>query len=73
MLFYNRPLPGGFTSQVETLLPVKLTALQEKRLKWQLRSLPTFTMPARQLLSSLLRQYFFVSRYLPRLCPLHGC
>ena len=68
MLFYNRPLPGGFSPNTENMLPVSLSSLKEKRLAWQSRSLPTFTMPARQLLSALLRQYFFVSLY--RACAL---
>jgi F-type H+-transporting ATPase subunit gamma len=68
LLFYNRPQVGGFTPQAETLLPVSLTQLKATRLKWESRSLPTFSMPADQLLSSLLRQYFFVSLY--RACAL---
>jgi F-type H+-transporting ATPase subunit gamma len=68
LLFYNRPQVGGFTPQAETLLPVNLTELKATRLKWESRSLPTFSMPADQLLSSLLRQYFFVSLY--RACAL---
>lgn len=68
LLFYNRPQVGGFTPQAETLLPVSLTELKATRLKWESRSLPTFSMPADQLLSSLLRQYFFVSLY--RACAL---
>ncbi len=68
MLFYNRPQPGGFSPNTENMLPVSLSSLKEKRLAWQSRSLPTFTMPAGQLLSALLRQYFFVSLY--RACAL---
>jgi F-type H+-transporting ATPase subunit gamma len=68
LLFYNRPQVGGFTPQAETLLPVSLTELKATRLKWESRSLPTFSIPADQLLSSLLRQYFFVSLY--RACAL---
>ena len=68
MLFYNRPLTGSFSPRAETLLPVSLSALRETRLKWESRSLPTFTMPPDRLLSALLRQYFFVSLY--RACAL---
>jgi F-type H+-transporting ATPase subunit gamma len=68
LLFYNRPQVGGFTPQAETMLPVSLTELKATRLEWESRSLPTFSMPADQLLSSLLRQYFFVSLY--RACAL---
>ncbi len=68
MLFYNRPETGGFNPRAEALLPVDLPRLQEARLKWESRSLPTYTLPRDQLLSALLRQYFFVSLY--RACAL---
>ena len=68
MLFYNRPHTGGFSPLAEVIIPVNLSRLQEKRVEWPSRSLPTYTMPAEQLLSSLLRQYFFVSLY--RACAL---
>ncbi len=63
-LFYNRPLSNSaFGSHAEILLPVDLASLRKQKLTWPSRSLPTFTMPAPRLLSSLLRQYFFVSLY----------
>ncbi|MDW7729600.1 MAG: F0F1 ATP synthase subunit gamma [Bacillota bacterium] len=68
LLFYNRPETGGFSPRVETLLPVDMEKLRDARLKWQSRSLPTYTMPTDRLLSALLRQYFFVSLY--RACAL---
>ncbi len=68
LLFYNRPLTGGFHPQTETLLPVSPDDLRQTRLRWQSPSLPTFTMAPDQLLSALLRQYFFVSLY--RACAL---
>jgi len=68
LLFYNRPITGGFDPRAETLFPVNLSGLRKTRLNWQSRSLPTYTLPTDQLLSSLLRQYFFVSLY--RACAL---
>lgn len=68
LLFYNRPRVGGFSPSIETLLPVNLSRLKKTRLKWESRSLPTFTMEPDQLLTALLRQYFFVSLY--RACAL---
>lgn len=63
-LFYNRPLSNSsFASHAEILLPVDLASLRKSRPDWSSRSIPTFTMPAPQLLSALLRQYFFVSLY----------
>jgi len=68
MLFYNRPVTGGFTPQAEVILPVNISQLRDTRLEWESRSLPTYTMRPSRLLSSLLRQYFFVSLY--RACAL---
>jgi F-type H+-transporting ATPase subunit gamma len=68
MLYFNRPRAGGFSPVVETMLPVDLDSLRETRLKWQSRSLPTFTMSSGKLLSALLRQYFIVTLY--RACAL---
>ncbi len=68
LLFYNRPEVGSFSSTAEILLPVDLNQLCEIRLKWQSRSLPTYTLSTEDLLSALLRQYFFVSLY--RACAL---
>lgn len=68
VLFYNRPQPGGFYPNAENMLPVSLSALYKKKVAWKSRSLPTFTIPAGELLSALLRQYFFVSLY--RACAL---
>ncbi len=63
-LFYNRPLSAaGFGTHAEMMLPVDLAALRQKKMDWPSRSLPTFTMPAPRLLSSLLRHYFFGSLY----------
>ncbi|MDW7739749.1 MAG: F0F1 ATP synthase subunit gamma [Bacillota bacterium] len=68
LLFYNRPVTGGFSPQAEVMLPVNLSQLRDTRLEWESRSLPTYTMKPSRLLSSLLRQYFFVSLY--RACAL---
>jgi F-type H+-transporting ATPase subunit gamma len=64
LLLYNRPLAGAsYESHVETLLPVDLSTVRQQRKEWKSRSLPTYTMPAPQLFSALLHQYFFVSLY----------
>ncbi len=64
-LFHNRPLSGSryYPTGVQ-LLPVNLHRfhrLEEER--WPSRTLPTYTMDRRRLLSALLRQYFFVSLF----------
>ncbi len=64
LLAYNRPVAGAsFESQAGILLPVDLSAVRQKGRTWESRSLPMFTLPAPQLFSYLLQQYFFVSLY----------
>jgi F-type H+-transporting ATPase subunit gamma len=64
ILLYNRPLTGAsYESHAVTLLPVDLSAVLKQKTEWKSRSLPTYTLPAPQLFSALLRQYFFVSLY----------
>lgn len=63
VLYFNRPRTASFSPVAETMLPVDFETLRETRLKWQSRSLPTFTMPPGRLLSALLRQYFIVSLF----------
>jgi F-type H+-transporting ATPase subunit gamma len=64
LLLYNRPLAGAsYESHAVTLLPVDLSAVLKQKTEWKSRSLPTYTLPAPQLFSALLRQYFFVSLY----------
>jgi F-type H+-transporting ATPase subunit gamma len=62
-LFHNRSRPaGGFEPASLQLLPVQLERFhQAEVVEWPSRSLPQFTMNPEALLSSLLRQYFFVT------------
>lgn len=61
VLFYNRPSSSkSFAPQMIHLFPLDLSwlkSLSEK--KWTSRSLPTFSMDANQLFSSLVKQYLF--------------
>lgn len=65
VLFYNHPLSGSsFSPRMVNLFPLDLDwirNLSEK--KWMSRSLPTFSMEAAQLFSSLVRQYLFFLLY----------
>lgn len=65
VLFYNQPVSGAtYAPQMSYLFPLDmewLRSLADER--WQSRSLPTFTMDADQLFSSLVRQYLFFSLY----------
>jgi F-type H+-transporting ATPase subunit gamma len=67
VLFYNRPVSGlssAFTPHMAQLFPLDinwLVDLSERR--WPSRSLPTFSMDADRLFSSLVRAYLFFSLY----------
>jgi len=65
VLFYNRSVSSAtFSPQIVNLFPLEmpwLSSLAEK--EWPSRSMPTFSMNADQLLSSLVRQYLFFSLY----------
>jgi F-type H+-transporting ATPase subunit gamma len=61
-LFYNRHAKGGsFYPASVLLLPVDLRRFHRlETTPWPSRRLPTFSMKQKQLLSRLLRQYFFI-------------
>ena len=65
VLFYNKSESGAtFSPQMVDLFPLEmswLSSLAEK--KWPSRSLPTFSLDANRLLSSLVRQYLFFALY----------
>ncbi len=64
-VFYNRQEPGsGYRPTGIQLLPVDLPRFRRLEAEpWPTRVIPTFSMPVRPLLSSLLRQYFFVTLF----------
>lgn len=67
VLFYNRPITengGIFTPQLAYLYPIdpKWLARLAKR-RWQSHSLPTYSMDADKLFSSLVREHLFFSLY----------
>jgi F-type H+-transporting ATPase subunit gamma len=61
VLFYNRPTSGSsFAPRMVHLFPLDLNWLKSlSKKKWPSRSLPTFSMDADGLFSSLVRQYLF--------------
>jgi F-type H+-transporting ATPase subunit gamma len=65
VLFYNRSVSGAtYGPHMVQLFPLDLqwlNSLAEK--KWPCRTLPTFSMDADQLFSSLVRQYLFFTLY----------
>jgi len=65
VVFYNRPVSGAsFRPRMQHLLPLDLEWLQGlAKKRWPSRTLPSFTMDRDRLLSSLVRQYLFISLY----------
>jgi F-type H+-transporting ATPase subunit gamma len=61
VLFYNQPTSGSsFAPRMVHLFPLDLDWLRSlSKKKWPSRSLPTFSMDADRLFSSLVRQYLF--------------
>ena len=62
-LFFNRHIKGGgYEPTARQLFPIDLSTFHRTQTAaWPSRRLPTFTMDQQQLLSALLREYFFVS------------
>ncbi len=64
LLVYNKPNKGAsYQSTYEVLLPVDLNTLSKKGKKWKSNSIPTYHVDSQDLLSFLLRQYFFILIY----------
>ncbi|BBM85839.1 F0F1 ATP synthase subunit gamma [Candidatus Uabimicrobium amorphum] len=66
LLFYNSPIPGTnrYTTKHLQVLPFpndRFHGLQQK--KWNSRTWPTFSLPANELFSALIRQYMFATIY----------
>ena len=62
MLFHHaRRQRASYPPQAKQLLPVDLSSFNHKQAKrWPSRSLPQFTLPAEELLRSLIRQHLFI-------------
>lgn len=64
-LFYNRRVGDApYRHTAQQLLPMDIARLRRaERVAWPTKILPTFSMPADALLSSLIHQYLFVSLF----------
>lgn len=64
ILYYNRPSDNsGFTEKTELLFPIDLYELAKNKVKWESRSIPTYFMEKQEMISDLIRQYFFITLY----------
>ncbi len=64
MLYYNKPSDNStFTEETELLFPIDFFELVKNTMKWDSRSLPTFFMEKQEIISDLIKQYFFITLY----------
>lgn len=63
-LYYNKPHdPSIFIEETELLFPIDLFELAKNKKKWDSRSIPTFFMEKQEIVSDLIKQYFFITIY----------
>ncbi len=64
MLYYNKPDEGSlFKEETELLFPIDLYTLAKNKKKWDSRRIPTYFMEKREIISDLIKQYFFITIY----------
>ena len=64
ILHYCKPeAHSSYTEQSTVLFPVDIRKFAGREMEWESRSLPTFTMDRDQLVSDIIKQYFFVTLF----------
>lgn len=64
LLYYNRPIDGvTFREEKERLFPLDLKSIAVAGGGWEEQTPPAYFVPAEELLSHLLQQYFFITLY----------
>ncbi len=64
ILYYNRPADNSaFSEEIELLFPIDLRELAKNKVKWESRSIPTYFMDKQEIISDLIKQYFFITLY----------
>jgi F-type H+-transporting ATPase subunit gamma len=64
ILYYNRPEDNStFIEDTEILFPIDLFELAEDKVIWDSKSIPTYFVEKEQIVSDLIRQYFFITLY----------
>lgn len=64
ILYYNKPADNPtFTEETELLFPIDLLALAKNKIEWESRSIPTYFVEKQEIISDLIRQYFFITLY----------
>jgi F-type H+-transporting ATPase subunit gamma len=64
ILYYNKPQDNYlFTEEKEVLFPLNIADLIKNKVRWESKSLPTYFMDKKEILSDLIRQYIFITLY----------
>lgn len=64
ILYYNRPLDNAtFEEETELLFPIDLVELSKNKVEWDSKGLPTYFAEKQEIISDLIKQYFFITLY----------
>ncbi len=64
ILYYNRPeANSSFIEDTSVLFPINLWEIAKDKIVWESKSIPTYFIEKEQIVSDLIRQYFFITLY----------
>lgn len=64
LLYYNRPADNStFIEDTELLFPIDLLELVKNEKEWKSNKIPAYFIEKEQIISDLMRQYFFITLY----------
>lgn len=64
LLYYNKPHDSAiFIEATELLFPVDLVELSQNKVKWESKGIPTYFAEKQEIISNLIKQYFFITLY----------
>lgn len=64
VLYYNKPHDASiFIEDTELLFPIDLVELSKNKVQWESKGLPTYFAEKQEIISDLIRQYFFITLY----------
>ena len=64
VLYYNKPHDTSiFAEDTELLFPIDLVELSKNKVQWDSKRLPTYFVEKQEIISDLIRQYFFITLY----------
>jgi len=64
VLYYNKPHDTSiFAEDTELLFPIDLVELSKNKVQWDSKGLPTYFVEKQEIISDLIRQYFFITLY----------